>query len=149
MLWKGFRTLYTEFGRRKRLHVMKILQSISVFSSSKDCFLCTVVFYCPHTYWSASDTERGHAERAEWQLRSALWTWKKHFALSWKQTGVWLKSIDSQCTDIKQLGPRGTSRLPDLASCTTEAIEFPAISSSSLTICEACLPERHPIVSWK
>lgn len=43
----------------------------------------------------------------------------------------------------------GTSRLSDLASRTTEAIEFPAISSSSLIICEACLPERHPIVSWK
>lgn len=53
------------------------------------------------------------------------------------------------CTDIKTLGPKWTSGLSDLASCTTEAIEFPAIPSSSLIICEACLPERHPIVSQK
>lgn len=64
IVMEGF--LYAVRVWQKKDHVMKILQSISVFSSTKDCFLCTLVFCCPHTYWSAIDIERGHAERAEW-----------------------------------------------------------------------------------
>lgn len=47
------------------------------------------------------------------------------------------------------LGPKGTIGLSGLASCATEATEFYVILSLSLIVCEACLPERHPIVSRK
>lgn len=130
MYWKSYKASQCS-------HQLKTVFFALWYSAVPHILIC-------HWHWEGTCRERRMTE-----LRSALWTWEKHFALSWKQSEVWLKTIDSQCTDIKTLGPKWTSGLSDLASCTTEAIEFPAIPSSSLIICEACLPERHPIVSQK